>query len=235
MSAPKMSSNARETAAPERSRDRRFVVAHGALDHGVVVGNHYDKYGSRNPIVRRLMRGFADALEELVAMTAVREVHEVGCGEGFWTLRWAARGLSVRGSDFSEHVIRVARENGARAASAATFRAASVYELQTPRDAAPLVVCCEVLEHLEQPRLALERLAAVATPWLIASVPREPIWRALNMARGRYWRDLGNTPGHLQHWSKRQFVELLSEQLDVVAVRSPLPWTMALCRRRPWP
>jgi hypothetical protein len=30
-------------------------------------------------------------------------------------------------------------------------------------------------------------------------VPREPIWRIGNMARGRYLGDLGNTPGHIQH------------------------------------
>jgi len=61
-------------------------------------------------------------------------------------------------------------------------------------------------------------------------VPREPIWRALNLARGKYVRDLGNTPGHLGHWSRRGFLELLGGRLEVVAVRTPLPWTMALCR-----
>ena len=30
------------------------------------------------------------------------------------------------------------------------------------------------------------------------------------MARGAYLRDLGNTPGHVNHWSKRAFVSLLS-------------------------
>ena len=40
--------------------------------------------------------------------------------------------------------------------------------------------------------------------------PREPLWRGLNIARGAYLKDLGNTPGHLNHWSKRGFVALLS-------------------------
>ena len=38
---------------------------------------------------------------------------------------------------------------------------------------------------------------------LLVSVPREPLWRALNVARGAYLRELGNTPGHVNHWSKR--------------------------------
>ena len=73
-------------------------------------------------------------------------------------------------------------------------------------------------------------LARLARPWLIASVPREPLWRALNLARLSYVGALGNTPGHLNHWSKRGFVRFLDERFEVVEVRSPIPWTMALCR-----
>jgi hypothetical protein len=50
------------------------------------------------------------------------------------------------------------------------------------------------------------------------------------MARGAYWRALGNTPGHLNHWSQRSFVRLLSSHGRVAEVRSPFPWTMALVR-----
>ena len=56
------------------------------------------------------------------------------------------------------------------------------------------------------------------------------------MARGAYLKDLGNTPGHLNHWSKRSFVALLSRHGEVVEARSPFPWTMLLVRlgdRRP--
>ena len=97
-------------------------------------------------------------------------------------------------------------------------------------DAAELVVCCEVLEHLADPERGLAVLASLARPWLLVSVPREPVWRALNLARGHYFADLGNTPGHLNHWSRRGFVNWLSTRLSVVEVRAPLPWTMALCR-----
>ncbi len=219
------------TAGAGVSASPEFSVARGAREDGVVIGNLYDKYGSRNPIVKSLMAGFGAALEELVAATGAQTVHEVGCGEGFWTLRWAGRGLAARGSDFSTQVIEVARENAARAGGTAAFRVASIYDLAPPADAAPLVVCCEVLEHLEEPRRALEVLRELASPWLIVSVPREPLWRTLNMARGRYWADLGNTPGHLQHWSKRAFRALIAEHVEIVAVRSPLPWTMVLGRR----
>ena len=76
------------------------------------------------------------------------------------------------------------------------------------------------------------RWRACAKRWLLVSVPREPLWRGLNMARGAYWKDLGNTPGHLNHWSKRSFVALLSRHGEVVEARSPFPWTMLLVRLR---
>ena len=94
------------------------------------------------------------------------------------------------------------------------------------------MVCCEVLEHLTDPARALDVLARLAQPNLIVSVPREPLWRMLNIARCRYWQALGNTPGHLQHWSAPSFLGLLEAHVEVREVRTPLPWTMALCRRR---
>jgi hypothetical protein len=61
-------------------------------------------------------------------------------------------------------------------------------------------------------------------------VPREPLWRALNLARGAYVRDLGDTPGHVNHWSRRAFTALLARHGEVVEARAPLPWTMLLVR-----
>ena len=109
------------------------------------------------------------------------------------------------------------------------FQVRSVYDVQADRDVADLIVCCEVLEHLEEPRRALEALRRIVTGHLILSVPREPIWRLLNIARLKYIVDLGNTPGHLQHWSAQRFTALAAEYFDVLAVRKPLPWTMLLC------
>jgi 2-polyprenyl-3-methyl-5-hydroxy-6-metoxy-1,4-benzoquinol methylase len=174
--------------------------------------------------------GFIGQLLELAEQTGAREVHEVGCGEGELARRLAARGLRVRGTDAAPEVIKEARSRAEAAGVPVEFRAASVEELEPARDSAELIVCCEVLEHLTEPVAALDRLATLARPWLLVSVPREPLWRGLNLARLKYVGELGNTPGHLGHWSKRQFVDLLTERVEVVEVRSPLPWTMALCR-----
>ncbi|MET0823555.1 MAG: methyltransferase domain-containing protein [Solirubrobacterales bacterium] len=193
-------------------------------------GNVYDKYATTNPIERRLVGGFLAQLGELAARTGAREAHEVGCGEGELSIMLARRGLSVRGSDISEQVVDEARARAAAAGLEIAFKAAPVTSLEPGADAAELVVCCEVLEHVDDPVAGLETLAGLARPWLLLSVPREPLWRALNLARLKYVGELGNTPGHLNHWSRRGFLDFLAERVELVEVRSPLPWTMALCR-----
>ncbi len=87
----------------------------------------------------------------------------------------------------------------------------------------------EVLEHVPDPEHTVAEMARVASGHLLVSVPREPLWRGLNMARGAYLKELGNTPGHLNHWSKRSFVELLSRHGEVVAGALAVPVDHAAC------
>jgi len=93
-----------------------------------------------------------------------------------------------------------------------------------------LATAIEVLEHVPDPERTLAEMARCAERHLLVSVPREPLWRALNMARGAYIGQLGNTPGHLNHWSKRSFARMLSRHGQIVELRSPFPWTMLLVR-----
>lgn len=208
-------------------------VAGGKTEAGIVIGNTFDKYASKNPVVRRIMAGFGRALSELVALAGPRTIHEVGCGEGFWVLRWMTDGYVVRGTDFSSEVIALARENATRAGMPAdVFHTRSIYDIKAVEDRADLIVCSEVLEHLEEPERALAVLSEVATQNIILTVPREPLWRILNVVRGRYLPQWGNTPGHVQHWSKRDFLELAERFLELDHIRTPLPWTMVLGRPR---
>ena len=93
--------------------------------------------------------------------------------------------------------------------AAASMTSPPMRRARTSRSAA------EVLEHLEDTEAAVNVLAQIATPYLVVSVPREPLWRILNLARGAYLKDLGNTPGHVQHWSTASFLRLLEPALKL--------------------
>ena len=199
-------------------------------EQGIPVGNVYDKYATGNPIARRLVRNFTSNVLELVHASGARDIHEVGCGEGYLTEIIASLGVDrIRGSDMSEKMIAEARSR--TAGSGLVFESKNIYELGSD-DSAELVVCCEVLEHLDDPERALQVLALLNTEQYVFSVPREPIWRLLNLARGKYLGQFGNTPGHLQHWSAASFQSLIGRYFDVSERRSPLPWTILLCSRR---
>jgi 2-polyprenyl-3-methyl-5-hydroxy-6-metoxy-1,4-benzoquinol methylase len=196
----------------------------------VPTGNTYDKYGSSNPVVKRLMAGFEGALDELWTKAGPRSILDVGCGEGVLTEQWAERLADghVVGIDLEDPKLRSEWERRRR--PNLEFRAEEATSLTFADGEFELASAIEVLEHVPDPEATLSEMARVARRHLLVSVPREPLWRALNMARGAYWRSLGNTPGHVNHWSKRGFVSLLGRYGTVETVRSPFPWTMLLVR-----
>ena len=194
----------------------------------VPTGNTYDKYGSTNPVVKRLMRGFHDALDELWEAAAPESVLDVGCGEGVLTSEWAERLRDGRivGIDLDDPKLRA--EWDARRRPNLEYRVEEATSLSFEDGEFDMAAAIEVLEHVPEPEATLAEMARVARRHVLVSVPREPLWRMLNMARGAYLRDLGNTPGHLNHWSKVGFHSLLSGYGRVQEVRTPFPWTMLL-------
>ena len=200
---------------------------------GTVTGNTYDKYGSTNPVVRRLMARFESTLDELFTQADAQSLLDVGCGEAVLTHQWAQRlgdGRRVVGIDLDDPALHA--EWAKRSAPNLEYRVMKAENLPFADGEFDLASAIEVLEHVPDPEHTVAEMARVAQRWLLVSVPREPLWRALNMARGAYWKDLGNTPGHVNHWSKGSFVALLSRHGEVVQARSPFPWTMLLVRLR---
>jgi len=196
---------------------------------GTVTGNTYDKYGSSNPVVKRLMAGFEGALEELFRQASPKSLLDVGCGEGVLTHKWAQRiDGRVVGIDLDDPQLH--DEWKGRQAPNLEYMVMKAENLPFGDREFDVATAIEVLEHVPDPEHTVSEMARVASGHLLVSVPREPLWRGLNMARGAYLRDLGNTPGHLNHWSKRAFVQLLERYGTVEEARSPFPWTMLLVR-----
>jgi 2-polyprenyl-3-methyl-5-hydroxy-6-metoxy-1,4-benzoquinol methylase len=197
---------------------------------GTVTGNTYDKYGSTNPVVRRLMAAFERTLDELFAQADPASLLDVGCGEAVLTHAWAKRlgERRVVGIDLDDPLLHAEWEQ--RQAPNLSYQVMKAEHLPFADCEFDVASAIEVLEHVPDPGHTVAEMARVASGHLLVSVPREPLWRGLNMARGAYIKQLGNTPGHLNHWSKRSFVKLLSQHGDVVQARSPFPWTMLLVR-----
>jgi 2-polyprenyl-3-methyl-5-hydroxy-6-metoxy-1,4-benzoquinol methylase len=191
---------------------------------------HAEKYQSGNWIAQQLVNNFMRSILATVQQAGSIEVHEIGCGEGHILGVLATNNFKVRGCDISVESLAVARSESTKRGLDIPLQIRSIYDLNPVQDSAETVLCCEVLEHLTDPEAALKKLISIAQKDLIVSVPNEPIWHILNMTRGKYLSALGNTPGHYNHWSKKQFIQFVSKHAEIISVKTPLPWTLIHCR-----
>ncbi len=197
-----------------------------------VPGNFYDKYNTRNPISRYLMQGFLSSFDELTAKTGVRKSYEVGCGEGHLSMRLHDRGWQVRGSDLEEVSVAEANAQCVQRNLDPKFHAISLFDLTPQIAAEELVICCEVLEHVPDTTKAISVLKSIASPYLLVSVPREPIWRPFSTSRGGNIWPIWATHPDTSSTGPRHLISMLRSSFEIVEVRKPLPWTIILCRNK---
>ena len=200
----------------------------------IVTGNYVDKYSSRNPLVRWMMQGFLTSFRASLSHLdpeRIQSICEVGCAEGelLKQLHQLFPEAALYATDISPEEIEKARQNCADISI--NFSVQDAENLTQYDDKAfDLVICCEVLEHLPHPAAGFAELNRISRTAILVSVPNEPVWRILNVMRGKYWKDRGNTPGHLNHWSMSQFPSFLSQQSEFVihSRKHPFPWQMLL-------
>lgn len=200
------------------------------VEDGLVVGTASNKYESKNPISQYLLKQFDQSIADLVKVAQPTTILEVGCGEGHVTnILLNNSEATIHALDISQTIVDIAKES--IQSPRVDFQQFNIYDLKE-KEPADLVVCCEVLEHIDEPELGLLRLAEKAAPYAIISVPREPIWRVLNFIRGTYMSDFGNSPGHIQHWSQKSFIQFVEQYFEIISVKAPLPWTVLLVKSK---
>ena len=190
------------------------------------------EYESRNPVINKLIDRFYRSIQKnLPSLEQGEKVLEVGCGAGESTRRMVPmmpRGVQYQASEYDARYV----ECLLRTDLGVPVRQESVYELQRADKEFRLVIMLEVLEHLEDYEKALSELFRVSAKYVLISVPNEPLWRFLNLARGKYISTLGNTPDHINHWSPGGLRKLLGKYGRVLQMSTPLPWIIALAEKR---
>lgn len=193
----------------------------------IITGNFFDKYRSPNAVHQMLMRRFVAAGSRLLAGENFDSVLEVGCGPGDLAASLfgpAPDEFTYIGTDICERQVAIAKKRYPKL----QFATASAHHLPFADNQFDLCIACEVLEHLHEPEFAVAEIARVTRRFALISVPWEPTWRILNFCRGKYVLNFGNTPGHVQHFSRRAIRRLIGRHFSVKQQVRPLPWTMLL-------
>ncbi len=206
-------------------------------DTDFVDGNTEDKYNAKNPISKILVNGFMRNFKGLLEVVPTpKNIIEVGAGEGFLTdiLARKFEKAHIIACDLSERQNEMARENLAKFGSRMSVQKEDAENITLKDRSVNFVVCCEVLEHVEKPKKALSEIHRILDKdgYALMSVPWEPIWRMLNLVRFTYIKDLGNTPGHLNHFSRSGFVKIVEDAgFKLVKKSHPFPWSMILVKK----
>ncbi len=196
------------------------------------------KYEASGRVGNILVGRYFLVVEGLIAEAnkerTIKKALEIGCGAGYSTQKLAKMlpsSASFEASDYVGKLVTLAKKNNPKL----NIIQEDIYELKRKDETYDLVFLLEVLEHLDHPDVALAEVRRVLKPGglLIAGVPREPIWRGLNMSRGKYLKTMGNTPGHLNNWSSASFTRFINKHFGrVLKVRQPLPWTILLSKTK---
>lgn len=200
--------------------------------------NHkYTDEGSGG-IGKILIDGYFRGVEALLRHSGIHDVQsataiEIGCGEGHSTerLRTILPGhVQLHASEYVDSLVPIAQKKNPQV----PVHQESVYETKHADNTFDVIFLLEVLEHLDFPDKALQELQRILKKdgYLIMGVPREPLWCALNMARGKYLRSFGNTPGHLNHWSTVGIRNFTRQHFGPVRFsKTPLPWTLVAAQK----
>lgn len=129
---------------------------------------------------------------------------EIGCASGGFLARMAAQGWQVEGLELSARAAADARCQGY------LVQTGDLAHMQTPAELFDLVVGWQVLEHLHNPVVALEKLGDLIKPkgWLALSVPDASAWEFSTFGARWYGLDL---PRHLFHFTPGTLKAILAK------------------------
>lgn len=185
------------------------------------------KYSSDNAFYQKHLYAFLDEVHARIQQAGARTVLDAGCGEGFVVDYLAKKdpSLQLTGLDISEGAIAYAN---AHFGDQATFRTGSLFDLPFEEGQFDLVLCSEVLEHLDTPDPAVEELKRVARTHVLITVPREPYFQWLNNVG--QWLGLSPDPEHVNFWTKASFQAFVRSHFSEVAFGWKHIYQLALAR-----
>ncbi len=196
-----------------------------------ITTTNLEKHKEKNPISRFFLNNFYTVLFAQIRKANPKSILDVGCGEGFTLKRLEKEKLGKRneGIDSMDDAIKLAKKIHPEL----IIKKGDIYKLPYKANSFDMVVCNEVLEHLERPMDALAELRRVTRKYVVLSVPNEPLFTISRMLRGKNLSKFGDHPEHIQHWSEGKFAQFIGKNnLEIICMETPLPWTLIVAKKK---
>lgn len=194
--------------------------------------SNYQKHTTKNPVGKLFLNNFLNSVVKTIRPLNIDSVLDVGCGEGFTLARLQKEkiGKSFEGIEYDESAI----ELGKKLYPRLEITKGDIYKLPFKDNSFDLVVCTEVLEHLEHPKKAYKELIRVSKKYILLSVPNEPFFTWQRLVRFQNIFHLGAHPEHIQHWTIPAFTKFIHVRgVKLITRKFPIPWTMTLLKKTP--
>lgn len=191
---------------------------------------NFEKHSNNNPLAKMLLDNFYKEVFKMLQGKEIESVLDAGCGEGITLRKFKDKkvGKVHEGIEYMDEAIEI----GKKVNPDLKIKKGDIYELPYKDSNFDLVVCTEVLEHLEDPKKALSELTRVSKKYLLLSVPNEPWFTFQRFARGKNVFGLGAHPEHIQHWTHQGFQKFVSENgLKILDKKAPFAWTLVLAQK----
>ena len=134
-----------------------------------------------------------------------RTALDVGCGGGLLAEECARLGLQVTGIDPSMRSIRTAREHARESGLSINYLAGAGEVLPFAGASYDVVLCCDVLEHLENPAAVIAEISRVLKPngfFLYDTINRTLRSKIAVIGLFQQWRWTSCAPPDLHDWRK---------------------------------
>lgn len=126
---------------------------------------NYEKYMTKNPLKRKMVKRFNRKLLQIIAdeistmESSKIEILDAGCGEGFIDAIILEKfpNVQITGLEYNEEALEIACEMNEEI----TYLNGDITNMPFKEDFFGLVICTEVLEHLENPQKAMNELIRV--------------------------------------------------------------------------
>jgi len=158
------------------------------------------------------------------------KILNAGCGEGFITnlLYNSLDNAEFTGLEYTKEALNVARGMNGNI----NFVQGDIYKMPFQDLSFNVVICTEVLKHLEEPERAVSELRRLSKEYILLTVPDE-LWFCLgNLIALKNIRRMGNPTGHINHWTFGKFKKFAIKNLGgELRFDTSFPWTIAEWRQ----